>query len=395
MCFCYGGLNKYNKISMRKLLFTACLVGLATLRGIAETVPETDTIKKSNIFRKIYHYFEDSNEDKTGEKKIDFSIIGGPHYSSDVGFGIGWVAAGLYRVDKTDFTIPPSNVTLFGDVATSGFFLLGIRGNTLFEGGRFRVDFTSYFYSLPSDFWGIGYDAGRYAEKSTYKRHQAQVKFDFMYRFLQNTYAGVNVSYNYIAGKKFTRPEYLGGQERINNNIGAGIFLMYDSRDYITNPSRGAFIKLEQRAFPEFLGNEGTFHRTEFTASTYLKIWKGAILAYDLHGMFNTGSVPWTMLSMMGGSSRMRGYYDGRYRDRNLVETQLELRQKVYNRHGFVVWGGAGNVFPKWGKFDWSHTLPTYGLGYRWEFKNRVNVRLDYGFGKNTSGFIFNINEAF
>ena len=36
------------------------------------------------------------------------------------------------------------------------------------------------------------------------------------------------------------------------------------------------------------------------------------------------------------------------------------------------------------------------GIGYRWEFKKNVNVRLDYGFGKNgQSGFIFNINEAF
>ena len=30
------------------------------------------------------------------------------------------------------------------------------------------------------------------------------------------------------------------------------------------------------------------------------------------------------------------------------------------------------------------------------EFKKNVNVRLDYGFGKNgQSGFLFNINEAF
>lgn len=46
-------------------------------------------------------------------------------------------------------------------------------------------------------------------------------------------------------------------------------------------------------------------------------------------------------------------------------------------------------------KFKWKQTLPTYGIGYRWEFKNRVNVRLDYGFGKGVSAFYFGINEAF
>lgn len=40
--------------------------------------------------------------------------------------------------------------------------------------------------------------------------------------------------------------------------------------------------------------------------------------------------------------------------------------------------------------------LPNYGIGYRWEFKKRMNVRLDYGFGKkDQNGFLFSINEAF
>jgi hypothetical protein len=39
--------------------------------------------------------------------------------------------------------------------------------------------------------------------------------------------------------------------------------------------------------------------------------------------------------------------------------------------------------------------LPNYGIGYRWEFKKRVNVRLDWGFGKRQMGVIFSINEAF
>ena len=101
------------------------------------------------------------------------------------------------------------------------------------------------------------------------------------------------------------------------------------------------------------------------------------------------------MVALMGGSYSMRGYYEGRYRDNDLVQAQVELRQKIYNRHGITLWGGAGNVFPDMDKFKWSHTLPTYGIGYRWEFKNRINVRLDYGIGKDVKAFYFNINEAF
>ena len=353
-------------------------------------------IKKNNFFRKFYTYFRTANEDKTQEKDFDFSIIGGPHYSSTVKLGLGIVAAGLYRVDKNDLSIPPSNVSFFGDVTTTGFYLLGVRGNTLFTGGKYRLDFNTYFFSFPSAFWGIGYDSATYGKAGAYKRLQNQVKVDFMVRVAKDFYVGTNASFNYIKGKDFTNIEQLRGENPLNINAGLGVFLMYDSRDFITNAYRGIYFKAEQRFFPSFMGNREAFYRTEVQWNAYHPLWKGAVLAYDVHGMFNYGNPPWTMLALMGGSSRMRGYYEGRYRDNNLIEAQVELRQKVYGRNGIVIWGGAGNVFPSFSKFNGAHTLPNYGIGYRWEFKKRVNVRLDYGFGlRGQKSFMFGINEAF
>ena len=90
----------------------------------------------------------------------------------------------------------------------------------------------------------------------------------------------------------------------------------------------------------------------------------------------------------------MRGYYEGRYRDRHYMAAQVELRQHIWHRIGAVVWVGAGNVFHD--RHSFKHILPNYGIGYRWEFKKRVNVRLDVGFGKpGQYSFMFNINEAF
>jgi len=100
-------------------------------------------------------------------------------------------------------------------------------------------------------------------------------------------------------------------------------------------------------------------------------------------------------MALLGSSYAMRGYYEGRYRDKDLIEIQLELRQHIWKRNGIVVWIGAGNIFNSFKSFHFNQTLPNYGFGYRWEFKKRVNVRLDLGFGKKQTGFIFNINEAF
>ena len=359
------------------------------------TVPSDTAAAKKGFFRKFIDYFADANKEKP-YKKFDFSIIGGPNYSEDTKFGIGLVAAGLYRLDPSDSLLAPSDVSLYGNVSTSGFYLVGIRGNNLFPGDRYRLLYNMNFFSFPGAFWGIGYQMGdQNANESQYTLQQYSVKLNFLIRTARNFYIGPIASYDYIEGKKFDRIELLEGQDRVTQTIGAGVTLAYDTRDVSTAPARGIYVKGEQRFFPAFLGNRYAFSRTDLIFDGYKSVWKGGVLAFDFHSEFNYGRVPWTMLATLGGSYSMRGYYDGRYRDRNLIEAQVELRQKVWRRNGIALWVGAGNVFHDFDTFRWSQTLPNFGVGYRWEFKKRVNVRLDLGFGRNGSGFIFNINEAF
>ena len=46
-------------------------------------------------------------------------------------FGLGMVAAGLYRTDPNDSILPPSNVSLLGDVSSVGFYMLGVGQSSL------------------------------------------------------------------------------------------------------------------------------------------------------------------------------------------------------------------------------------------------------------------------
>jgi hemolysin activation/secretion protein len=108
------------------------------------------------------------------------------------------------------------------------------------------------------------------------------------------------------------------------------------------------------------------------------------------------GNTPWCQLSYFGGSKIMRGYWEERFRDKMESDVTVELRQHVYGRHGFAVWVGAGTVYQKFKELRFKEIMPNYGLGYRWEFKKGVNVRLDMGFGKwHEKGVNFSINEAF
>lgn len=55
----------------------------------------TDTIpaRKPNFFKRVIDYFGKSAEDKTFEKRMDFTVVGGPSYSSKTSLSIGILAA--------------------------------------------------------------------------------------------------------------------------------------------------------------------------------------------------------------------------------------------------------------------------------------------------------------
>ncbi|MBQ7823523.1 MAG: hypothetical protein IJ338_05055, partial [Bacteroidaceae bacterium] len=170
--------------------------------NFSETEKEKQPQKKS-FFRKFADYFNDANKPKNN-KKFDFSVIGGPHYSSDVGLGLGLVGSGLYRMDRSDTIMQPSIVSFYGDVATSGFYLLGVKGTNFFPHDKYRLVYNLYFFSFPSYFWGMGYEkASNKDNKSKYKRLQNQARVDFLFRLAHNLYFGPGMSFNYVEGKDF------------------------------------------------------------------------------------------------------------------------------------------------------------------------------------------------
>lgn len=307
----------------------------------------TDTLK-NGFFHRFYRYFQQSNKVKE-EKKFDFSIIGGPHYSSDTKLGLGLVASGLYRIDRNDKSISPSNISLYGDITTTGFYLLGIRGNTIFPKDRFRLNINMYFFSFPSEYWGIGYEAGKDDDhKTDYKRLEQQIKLEFLYKLAPNLYAGANLMFRNVTAKDFDDISFLNGAKKNVSTFGPGLVISYDSRDFIPNPAKGIFAQLEQQFFPGFLGNDDSFKRTSVDLRYYRKIWKGAILASQLQGTFNYGNTPWSMVSLMGGSYGMRGITREDTGTMTLFNFKSNIARRYTTATGLSCGEGRETCSPTW-----------------------------------------------
>ncbi|MCM1522201.1 MAG: BamA/TamA family outer membrane protein [Muribaculaceae bacterium] len=375
------------------------LMALLLTAGAGYASEPVDSVKTSqrNLFERIIDYFRRANKTEV-RRRPSFSFIGGPHASSDTGVGLGLVAAGIYSTAPEDTTILPSNVSLFADITTRGFYKIGVRGLHLYRHGDRRIDYELSLNLYSTYFWGIGYDAARRkTNKTKYMLVDMMAEVDHLWR-LGNTnfFGGPIAKLNYIGARKIENDRVFSGLDRSHTSFGAGLRLMFDTRDNFTAPTRGWMGEVTQRFYPRFLGNRNlSFSSSEFAINHYQSLWKGGVLASRLHGLFTYGNTPWGLMPSIGGSYTLRGYYEGQYRDKCETDITFELRQHIVGRSGVALWGALGAVYSSFSGFRSRMFLPNVGVGYRWEFKKLTNVRVDVGFGKSNWSFVLNINEAF
>ena len=347
--------------------------------------------KKENYWRRLVN----GHVDRTFEKKSDLSFVAVPSYGREAGFGVGGGVVGLYRLDRSDSLMSPSNVSVTAGVSLNGFFSLMATGINNFRGNRSILSYRVEFSNKNLNFWGIDFNDCSVNPSIMYRRQALKVYADYRYEPWTNFNVGATLDFLYADATKIDDPDYLSGQRRTYTATGLGVSLQYDSRDFIPNPEYGMYLLLRQTVYPSDYGTVGrNLLRTTFIADFYRPVHDGSVMAIDFYGQFSSNNLPWTMREELGGANRMRGYYRGRYIDNNIVSWQMELRQRIYKRIGCVAWVGGGTVFPSLGGFNVNNFLPNYGLGLRFEIKRKVNLRIDLGFGKDTMGFVIDINEA-
>ena len=145
------------------------------------------------------------------------------------------------------------------------------------------------------------------------------------------------------------------------------------------------------------LGSDFTYWTFEHDDRRYISLADDKVLAIQAYISMAIGEAPFNRLPAMGGQNRMRGYYEGRYRDEAYLMGQVEYRQVLSGRWGFVVLGAVGDVAEDLTKFHGSDFKLAGGAGIRFLFnkEEKVNLRVDFGIGKDTSGVYFGLEEAF
>ncbi|WP_373331425.1 BamA/TamA family outer membrane protein [Salmonirosea aquatica] len=175
---------------------------------------------------------------------------------------------------------------------------------------------------------------------------------------------------------------------------------MYDTRHNVLNVREGVFSELALLRYDKTWGSDFSFTTIISDNRFYKSINERDVLAAQVLGQFNVGNTPFNQLAQLGGESINRGYYLGRFRDKNQLAAQVEYRMLPFpfaKRWGAAVFGSSGTVFNDFRKLSFDNIVWSGGAGVRFLIfpKKDVYTRLDVALTNEGPGFYFFIGEAF
>ena len=315
---------------------------------------------------------------------------------------VGWTLAlgGGYFLGSRDedSDVAPSILGGFGWYAENGSYAFGAGGNLHLLDDDLRVKFGAGYMDVQYRYYGRGFeqnDLGVYLDIL----QEAPMYFgSASYRVWKKLYIGLG----YVAGSVDTRPKIVTDESNfldptLSLDIGAiTIPIAVDTRDHEQFPRHGWLMEGRTMLYRKDAGGDFDAETYMISLNRYIPMRENDVLA--LRGYFRTtgGSAPFFILSTFGGSSDLRGYPSGRYRDKSMYAVQGEYRWAMNDSWIFTGFAGFGEVAPDFGSFGGDY-LPAAGLGARFVVsqKHRVSLSFDVARGKDGTEYYFGVGEAF
>lgn len=334
---------------------------------------------------------------------IDFKtkIIALPilFFSPETNLGFGAASMFTFKTDKSNKSLRPSQInvggayTLENQILSYASFDVWAKNNDIVIDGE--IGYYRFFYY----FWGIG-EEPRVQEQ--FSVNFPRLRFEGYHRIKDDFYGGLKLTFDAFditqreTGGRLENDLYYPGANG-GKIAGAGIGLKYDTRNHNFYPTKGYNVYLSYERFDKGIGSDFNYHLLWLNAIRYFDLKKDRVIAANIYGRFTNGEVPFFHLSGVGGNSRMRGYYEGFHRDKQLVGWQVEYRSPLFWRIGFVAFAGNAIVGASITQLKIKNIKTTAGLGLRFKLdkERKINLRADYGMSKETNGFYFTIGEAF
>ncbi len=321
--------------------------------------------------------------------------------SIETGWSFGSAGAYTFRVSKKDTLSRTSNFEALVLYTTKKQLVTAFLGTQYFKKEQYILNEQFSYSSFPDKFWGMGPES-QDASEEAYKFQQFYTFLHLLRKVAPHLFVGLIFEtqrvwdLEYEAGGLFDLEKVKGKEGYQVTGLGGSI--SFDSRNNAFAPTKGLFSQLSFNHFGSFWGSDYVYSNVQVDMRKFIPVSKKSVFALQFYGMFNSGDVPIRSTAGLGGAEKMRGYYEGRYRDLNLLLLQAEFRFPLFKRFSAAAFGSAGDVSPSLSRFSANTFKYAYGGGLRIALnkKEKLNLRLDYGIGKGVNhGFYLQLGEAF
>jgi outer membrane protein assembly factor BamA len=320
-------------------------------------------------------------------------------YTPETRFGFG--ASGIYLFNfKTDSLFAQKSSVNLGFAYTQNKQVLFYLPFNLFLKNRAyqlygELGYNIFFYN----FYGTGNNQpDNFVER--YGVEFPRLRITAVKKIAKNFYGGFRYAYD-----KFSLFKLDTSGQLIKGTIpgskggivsGLGLVTIYDSRNNVFNPDRGWWGELVIYHDDPLTGSTFNYTRIALDVCKFFH-YKENILALNAYSIYSDSDVPFFQMANLGGQKKMRGFYEGRYRDNNALVFQAEYRRHLFWLLGVTVFADAGQVAYRYDRFNGKNWRYTYGAGLRlmMDKAQKINLRIDFGVGNNKILPYFTIGEAF
>lgn len=194
-----------------------------------------------------------------------------------------------------------------------------------------------------------------------------------------------------IAGGALT-----GGREELV--VGAGLTARLETTDNVFFPTSGFRSEATAIAHGKAVGADHDFVQLQLSHRHYLGLGGGHVLAFQARATLSSGDVPWQMVPRLGGMFTLRGYYEGRYRDRHYLAAQAEYRFPLVWRFSGAAFTDVGEVSSALSRLASGPVRLSGGGGLRFllDRDEHINLRVDFAVtASGNSDFYIALMEAF
>jgi len=345
-------------------------------------------------------------EDKVAifiEKVFKYAPLPFVGYSTETSTVFGITKYNGFKIKSSslaDSLIQPSSILLYGYYTANNQYKVNLNIDLMHGNNKYNSKLDFILLDYPSLYFGVG--------NTTLENEEVLIDFknilvspSFDYNFYERMYIGVKYTYNNYINVKPIAEDTLNRDELITENEGVqsgfGLRFFRENRDNRIRAKRGSYIFMSYDIYGKVLGSEHSYNSFILDVRKYSTPIPKLTIAGQVYSEFKTGDVPIQSMAVLGGTERMRGIYENRYRDNTVLMSQLEFRFPIVWIIGGTAFGGLGQVAPTYGDMKFDEFKYGYGLGLRLLIDKKTSsvLRFDVSFRDGGHSIFVGFNEAF